>query len=124
MSELSNDPLIGSEARIRQYLDRYGAAFASELYQWYIEKGSSGSPGALRSDRPSGKLRSLLDQDEAYAELLSDFLDRTGNDRLTWVHDVAQDRYWEASKRLVDESAKTQSIAEQSVRVVVRCRVR
>ena len=39
LSELSNDPLIGGEARIRQYLDRYGAAFANELYQWYLEKG-------------------------------------------------------------------------------------
>ena len=39
LSELSNDPLIGGEARIRQYLDRYGASFANELYQWYLEKG-------------------------------------------------------------------------------------
>ena len=62
-------------------------------------------------------MRALLDQDEAYSDLLSDFLDRAGSDRLTWVHDVVQDRYWEASKRLVEESAKTTSIAEQSVRL-------
>jgi hypothetical protein len=39
--ELCNDPHVGSPARLQFFLEKYREAFATVLYQWYIEKGMS-----------------------------------------------------------------------------------
>lgn len=39
--ELCNHPVVGSAAKTQYYIERFREDFAFELYQWFIEKGSS-----------------------------------------------------------------------------------
>ncbi|PWN41568.1 hypothetical protein IE81DRAFT_171999 [Ceraceosorus guamensis] len=72
--------------RAEKYLDRYGQAFAFQLFQWYIEQ---------------GRLRTLLDVPDKYSPLLLDFFERSDNPRLAWLHDILLERHSTASRTLV-----------------------
>lgn len=67
---LANDPAHGSSARISAYLDRYGREFAFPLYEYYLAE---------------RKLRTLLEPAEKHRALLTEFLDSTDNDGLSFT---------------------------------------
>lgn len=78
--------------RIRSYLDKYQYAFASELYEHYIQTGAIGK---------------LLDEEEDYHGLLSDFLMSNAEyNRIAWLHDVNLKQWSQTSKRLQQEADK------------------
>ncbi|KAK4332908.1 Non-repetitive/WGA-negative nucleoporin C-terminal-domain containing protein [Rhodotorula toruloides] len=91
---LSNDPTHGSPSRIRSYLDQYRQNFAFPLYRFYLDQ---------------GKLRTLLEPDEAHRSLLTAFLDSTDNNKLGWINDVAIDRFDHGSLALSTEAAEEPS---------------
>uniref|UniRef100_V5EQE0 Uncharacterized protein n=2 Tax=Kalmanozyma brasiliensis (strain GHG001) TaxID=1365824 RepID=V5EQE0_KALBG len=83
--ELCMEPGTRSEARTETYLERYGEAFAFELYEWYLEQGQT---------------RTLLSQKEEHASLVSAFLSQPGRDRLGWLHDLRLRQFDVASGKL------------------------
>ncbi|BGP05914.1 hypothetical protein JCM10049v2_001733 [Rhodotorula toruloides] len=93
---LSNDPTHGSPSRIRSYLDQYRRDFAFPLYRFYLDQ---------------GKLRTLLEPEEAHRPLLIAFLDSTDDNKLAWINDVAIDRFDHASLALSTEAAEEPSVA-------------
>ncbi|WFD43788.1 hypothetical protein MPSI1_002452 [Malassezia psittaci] len=75
-----------AEIRVEAYLDRYGASFANELYQYYIEHGA---------------YRKLLEPQQEHAHLLLSFLnDRPQYRRIAWIHDLTLGLYERASHDL------------------------
>jgi nuclear pore complex protein Nup133 len=64
----------------------------------------------------TGKLKTLLTQDEVYGQLLLSFLDASGNPRIAWLHDLAASRYEQASKSLLQESDTEFKLADKQVR--------
>ncbi|GAA5922516.1 hypothetical protein JCM3775_005758 [Rhodotorula graminis] len=97
---LSNDAARGSSARISAYLDRYGKDFAFPLYTFYLEH---------------GKLRTLLEPEEAHRDLLTEFLDSTDNDELAWVNDIAIGRLEHATDVLFTVAEKEQNVAQKKI---------
>ncbi|WFD31157.1 hypothetical protein MSPP1_002191 [Malassezia sp. CBS 17886] len=68
-----------ADVRVEQYLDRYGGAFATELYQYYIQHGA---------------YRQLLEPLPEHADLLLAFLaDHPQYRELAWMHDIALRRF-------------------------------
>lgn len=98
--ELCNDPTHGSVPRTRFFLQKYGDAFAFELYQFYIEK---------------GQLRVLLEPEEAYQPLLTKFLDMTDLYRISWINDISIGRFEQASEALVSEASIEQNLAQKKL---------
>lgn len=79
------------DARVEQYLDTYGAAFADELYTFYIQHGA---------------YRRLLTPAPEHAPLLSAFLAaRPQYERVAWLHDVGAERFAAAAATL-DRAAR------------------
>jgi len=70
----------------------------------------------LRSSSSTGKLKTLLTQDEIYGNLLLSFLDSSDNPRIAWIHDLATSRYDQASKSLLKESEQEFKLADKQVR--------
>ncbi|KAJ8295400.1 Nucleoporin nup132 [Rhodotorula toruloides] len=99
---LSNDPTHGSPSRIRSYLDQYRQDFAFPLYRFYLDQ---------------GKLRTLLEPEEAHRPLLTAFLDSTDNNKLAWINDVAIDRFDHASLALSTEAVEEPSVATKKLMV-------
>ncbi|GAA5843798.1 hypothetical protein JCM9279_000149 [Rhodotorula babjevae] len=97
---LSNDAAHGSPARISAYLDRYGKDFAFPLYSFYLEH---------------GKLRTLLEPEEAHRDLLTEFLDSTDNDGLAWINDIAIGRLEHATDVLFTVAEKEQNVAQKKI---------
>lgn len=76
--------------RIRSYLEKYQSAFAFELYEHYIQ---------------SGAISKLLEEEEDYHNLLSEFLrSRQEYNRIAWLHDLNLKQWNQASKRLHEEA--------------------
>jgi nuclear pore complex protein Nup133 len=76
--------------RIRSYLDKYQHAFAFELYEHYIQ---------------TGAIAKLLDEEEDYHTLLSDFLmSNEEYNRIAWLQDVNLKQWLRASERLQQEA--------------------
>ncbi|KAL7410733.1 Non-repetitive/WGA-negative nucleoporin C-terminal-domain-containing protein [Mrakia frigida] len=98
--ELVNDPQIGSSSKTQHYIEKFKEEFAFQLYQWYIEQ---------------GKLKTLLTQDEIYGNLLLSFLDSSDNPRIAWIHDLATNRYDQASKSLLKESEQEFKLADKQL---------
>ncbi|KAG9005375.1 hypothetical protein FRB90_010415 [Tulasnella sp. 427] len=79
LAHLCNDPqalksLDGnatSEDISEAYITRYQDKFAFELYQWYTD---------------NGQLQKLLAQDQVHPELLSQYLEKYPNPRVSWLH--------------------------------------
>lgn len=65
---------------------------------------------------PLGQLRTLLEQDSMYGDLLSEFLDATDNPRIAWLHDIALERYDVASETLLREATNEKGVEEKKVR--------
>ncbi|BGP22727.1 hypothetical protein JCM10295v2_001618 [Rhodotorula toruloides] len=97
---LSNDRAHGSPSRIRSYLDQYRQDFAFPLYRFYLDQ---------------GKLRTLLEPEEAHRPLLTAFLDSTDNNKLAWINDVAVDRFDHASLTLSMEAVDELSVATKKL---------
>ncbi|GAA5890992.1 hypothetical protein JCM8208_003123 [Rhodotorula glutinis] len=97
---LSNDAAHGSPARISAYLDRYGKDFAFPLYTFYLEH---------------GKLRTLLEPEDAHRDLLTEFLDSTDNDELAWINDIAIGRLEHATDVLFTVAEKEQNVAQKKI---------
>ncbi|KAN0064821.1 hypothetical protein ACQY0O_001878 [Thecaphora frezii] len=86
LTELCNNAQLGrSEARIEHYLEKYGEAFAFELYGWMVEQGQQ---------------RRLLTQKDEYKELVLAFFARGGHERIEWLHHLALERFGQASEVL------------------------
>lgn len=142
---LANDPKFGSVARISGYLDSHGRDFAYPLYTFYLEEGQSISTRLSRARagltmRIPGKLRALLEPEEAHRDLLTAFLDSTENDRgstcssshgcslmcritgLAWINDIAIDRFEHATEALTSEATREDSIAQKKVRQALALR--
>jgi hypothetical protein len=68
-----------------------------------------------------GKLRNLLDQDEIYAGLLSNFFEHSQNNHISWLHDIALRRFSQVSQALLIESGKAQRLAAKRVNGVFPC---
>ncbi|KAJ1597370.1 hypothetical protein NDA14_005910 [Ustilago hordei] len=83
--ELSTTANLYSAARLDSYLERYRESFAYELYNFYLE-----------SDQP----KLLLSQKAEYSSLVLSYLDQTQNLRLGWLHDLALEKYDDASGKL------------------------
>ncbi|PWN48686.1 hypothetical protein IE53DRAFT_389101 [Violaceomyces palustris] len=99
LTELCNDPSMGDpSARVEHYLLKYQQGFAFELYQWYIEQ---------------GQRRKLLEQKEVYSKLVLEFLERTQNSRIAWIHDLSLQRYAEASTTLGDVAKEEKGLEEK-----------
>jgi nuclear pore complex protein Nup133 len=76
--------------RIRSYLDKYQHAFAFELYEHYIQ---------------TGAIAKLLDEEEDYHPLLSEFLQSNeGYNRIAWLHEINLKQWGQASQRLQEEA--------------------
>jgi len=76
--------------RIRSYLEKYKRAFAFGLYNYYIQE---------------GMLTKLLEEEEEYHDLLSEFLQsKEEYNRIAWLHDLNLKQYGQASARLQFES--------------------
>ncbi|GAA6006390.1 uncharacterized protein JCM10292_002672 [Rhodotorula paludigena] len=96
----SNDPTHGSAARIRRYLDRYGKDFAFPLYQFYLDQ---------------GKLRTLLEPEEAHRPLLTAFLDSTDNNKLAWINDISIGRLDHATDALFTVALAEEQVAQKKI---------
>ena len=70
----------------------------------------------LSLSQPKGRLRTLLDQNEVYDKLLLEFLQATGDSRLSWIHEIKLKRHSAAATQLLDAASKTKVLAEQKVR--------
>ena len=69
-------------------------------------------------NRP-GQFKTLVTQDEAYAGLVSDFLQATDNPRISWIHNLSLSNFDDAGKTLLEEIPRTQSLREREVSVVL-----
>jgi nuclear pore complex protein Nup133 len=98
---LSNDAAIGSPQRVQFYIEKYKEDFAFSLYSWYLEQ---------------GRLFDLMNQDTLYWELLSKFLEKSGVKRLSWMQNIAMNKYSVASSDLLEEAGKETRLAEQKVK--------
>lgn len=75
-----------ADVRVEHYLNTYGMAFASELYEYYIRHGA---------------LRRFLEPRPEHTELVSRFLEAHAQyAHLVWVHDTALGAYDHASSTL------------------------
>lgn len=95
------------DSRIRSYLDKYGASFAFELYQYYIRE---------------GQLTKLLEVEEEYHNLLGSFLKtREEYNRLAWIHDINLNQWINASDRLqIEANQETSSVESKKVILSLR----
>ncbi|KDE03357.1 hypothetical protein MVLG_06163 [Microbotryum lychnidis-dioicae p1A1 Lamole] len=98
--ELCTDPRRGSPARTDFFLRKYAQEFAFPLYQFYIEK---------------GQFRTLLEQDEVYRPLLTQYLDMTDNQNISWINDIAIGRYAQATEALVSEAQKEIDLVQKKI---------
>lgn len=88
-------------AKIQAYIEKFQSQFAFVLYQWYIDQ---------------GQLYDLLNQDEAYGAYLTAFFQQHPHPELSWIHDIASNRYGEAAAALVAVEGNTDQLAQQHVR--------
>ncbi|GAA6004642.1 hypothetical protein JCM10207_000965 [Rhodosporidiobolus poonsookiae] len=98
--ELALDATHGSPAKVKRFLDDYADAFAFPLYRFYLDKGMT---------------RALLEPEEEHQELVTAFLDQTGNTKLAWINDIAIDRYDHATEALVAEATQEVALAQKKL---------
>lgn len=94
----STPALAAKDVRVEQYLDTYGMAFATELYQYYIQHGAT---------------RRLLEPQPEHAALVTQFLAaHPEHARIAWLHDVAQGSFAQASATLAQCASREQESIE------------
>ena len=89
--ELSHSPSVKTSNYIAHYMTKYKEEFGFQLYRWYVEH---------------GKLRTLLEQDPIYNDMLSKFLASGSYSKIAWIHDLGTDKYAKASKTLTRTAAE------------------
>lgn len=89
-----------AEHKERTYISKYKEEFAFQLYQWYVEQ---------------GRYHELLSQDPVYAPLITSFLDKMDYGKLSWIHDLAIDRFDHASHVLLKEAEAERNLADQKI---------
>lgn len=63
-----------------------------------------------------GMLRSLLDQDEMYNQMLHEFLEQgDGHPRISWIHNIRMGQYQSASQQLIQEAETELYLQEKAV---------
>ncbi|PLW07853.1 hypothetical protein PCANC_24721 [Puccinia coronata f. sp. avenae] len=89
-----------TEQRERNYISKYREEFAFQLYQWYVEQ---------------GRYHELLSQDPIYAPFITSFLDKMDYGKVSWIHDLAIDRFGHASQVLLKEAEAEKNLADQKI---------
>lgn len=101
LTELCLDPNAGhSASHIQRYLRQYRQGFAFELYQYYVEH---------------NRLKELLEQGSEWGDLLLEFLKATDNSSISWLHDLALQRYHDASQTLLQEATFEEVLRSKNV---------
>lgn len=111
--------------RVQFYIEKYKEDFAYALYQWYLDNGECGAtvvhdlPRLLAADTShigwSDLLSTLMTQDDAYSPMLTSFLKMKSLPRLSWLQDVRDKRYADASAALLSKAGSETVLAEKKV---------
>lgn len=99
--QLCHDPSFGQPLRNQYFIEKYKEEYAYALYDWCIE---------------TGRLHALMTQDKVYAHMLASFLKLRKLHRLSWLQDIADERFAETSQALLSEANVEIKLAEQKVR--------
>ncbi|KAG8953559.1 hypothetical protein FRC03_011734, partial [Tulasnella sp. 419] len=99
--ELCNDPRTGSKERVKHFLQKYEDDFASKLYEWYLE---------------NGQQQKLLTPDEEHIDMVTRFLKKNPNPRVSWIHYLGiGDMAGAADALFIEAEKETNLLAQQTI---------
>ncbi|KAI9509614.1 Non-repetitive/WGA-negative nucleoporin C-terminal-domain-containing protein [Russula earlei] len=86
--------------KIAEYIERFRDEFTDELYQWFIEH---------------GELRTFFGQNDAYADYLDRFFLKRNHPFVSWIQDLAKERFHSAAETLLAESENAGDLAAKEL---------